>query len=116
MRAKCDGVMCTVKVPWSTLVLLPYSDVFYLLSEVPHIIRKRFADGCVIEVPCGAVLRVKRDKKAEYYLLADDGAIKLRGVRAKIIGMNTWGYHYIRDDTGEKVVTVVYSGKRFVRV
>ena len=116
MRAKCfDNTVCLVSVPWSTLILLPNTDTFKMLSEVDFLIKKRRSSGCVVEVPAGTVIRIKRGRSVEYFLL-DNGLVKLRGVRAKIIGFNRWGYHYIRTDTGETVLTVVYSDGRFTKV
>lgn len=116
MRAKCDGVVCLVFVPWSTVILLPFSDVFQTLFEVPYVIKKYLDQGCVIEVPCDTVVRLKQGKKVEYYLLDRGGAVRLRGKKAKIVGLNVWGHHYVRDDTGERVLTVVYVNGRFRRV
>lgn len=65
--------------------------------------------------PCGTAIRMKGAKGVEYYLLDGREAVRLKGKRAKTIGANTWGYHYVREDTGERVVSVVYYGGRFLR-
>ncbi|MEM4843895.1 MAG: hypothetical protein QXU08_05765 [Ignisphaera sp.] len=116
MRAKCfDNTICLISVPYSTLILLPNTNEFKMLSELEFLIKKKKSNGCVIEVPSGTVIRIKRNRSVEYFLL-DNGLIKLRGVRAKIIGYNSWGYHYVRTDTNETVLTVVYINNRFIRV
>lgn len=116
MLVKCyDNTVCILKIPWSTLILLPTSEKFCLPTELDFLIKKKTNTYCVIEVPCGTVIRVKKKKTPEYYLI-DNGIIKLRGRRAKIIGTNMWGHHYMREDTKEKVLTVVYYNGRFMRM
>ncbi|MEM1876709.1 MAG: hypothetical protein QXH21_08010 [Ignisphaera sp.] len=97
------------------MILLPNSDTFKMLSEVDFLIKKKGGSGCVIEVPTGTVIRVKRGRSVEYFLI-DGGLVKLKGVRAKILGLNRWCHHYIRTDTNKKVLTVVYIDGRFVRL
>lgn len=95
-------------MPPSTLVLLPWFKEFVPVSSLGFAVRRK-GGLYTAELPRGSVIRVVRRvggrKSVEYYLV-DRGLVKLVGKRAKILGMNVWGYHYFRSDNGEKVVTV----------
>lgn len=106
---KCDKYVCKVFVPYTTLVLPPRSDVFVPVLTLPTL--RRMRSGVVIEVPKKTILRVGKRPNVKYYLLDNENEpIELRGVRAKIVGLNTWGWHYLDPRTNERVVTVIYTG------
>ena len=104
----------TIATPWCTLVLLPHSSVFTPISRLPIIRRGRAF--VVVDVPVGTILRVGRTPNAKYYLVDRDEMVELRGIKAKVPGLNVWGWHYKDPRTGETIVTVVYNGRRFIRV
>jgi hypothetical protein len=106
--------VATVAVPWSTLVLLPHERYFVSVSRLPHIVRKG-RTFVVVDLPVGTVLRVGRVPNAKYFLVDPEGLVQLKGVRAKILGLNMWGWHYVDPRTNERVVTVIYDGEKFVR-
>lgn len=110
---KCDRSMCRVLVPYSTLVAVPRSQVFELATRFPAV--KKLGWGFVVEIPRGSVVRVKDAgaRKAKYYLV-DGELVELKGTRAKIIGYNMWGWHYIDPRTERRVVTVIYREGVFI--
>jgi len=105
---KCDKHFCKVFVPYATLVLAPRRDTFEPVLKFP--VLKRLKTGVIVELPRDSVLRVGKVPNAKYYLL-DGELVELKGVRAKILGLNKWGWHYYDPRTGKKVVTVVYVGE-----
>jgi len=110
---RCDKHICKVFLPYSTLVLVPRSDTFELITMFP--ILKKLRRGVIVELPRGSILRVGRSPNAKYYLL-DGELIELKGKRAKILGMNTWGWHYYDPRTNKKIVTVIFLGDVFKAV
>jgi len=68
---------------------------------------KKLRTGCVVELPNKTFIRVGKTPKAKYYLV-DRELVELIGKKAKIIGLNVWGWHYVDPRTKETVLTVVY--------
>jgi len=102
---RCDKYVCKVFLPYSTLVLVPRSDTFEFITVFP--VLKRLRHGVIVELPRKSILRVGRSPNAKYYLL-DGELIELKGKRAKILGMNIWGWHYYDPRTNRKIVTVIF--------
>lgn len=104
----------TVKVPWSTLVLLPHDEFFVHVSILQCV--KKGSRGVVIDLPTGTVIRVGAKPNAKYYLVdSKEGLVELEGKRAKMLWVNIWGWHYHDPRTGERIVSVIYDGRRFRR-
>jgi len=113
---RCSEDVCRILVPWGALVLLPDSDIFIPVWELPDLFFfKKSGAGCAVEVPTGSILRVGKAPSAKYYLV-DGELVELKGTRAKIIGLKRWGWHYIDPRTNEVVVTVLYENKAFIAV
>lgn len=111
---RCDKSVCRALLPYSALVATPRSEVFEPVYRFPAV--KRLGWGIVVEIPRGSVVRVKIGPHKTKYYLVDGDLIELEGARAKILGYNTWGWHYFDPRTNKKVVMVVYRDGVFIAI